>query len=422
MPRTTPVSRRAALSALSSAIVSFAAASLAACSTPDIPGAPSITPPTPLPGVPGTVAGGTAGATVVASAPALPGTPAVAVVTVAPAEIVAPPPTLLPTSPAVNATGTALRSTSVALSATATTEVRATLGTFEATSTALTAGGGIPVIGSATVGSATVGTPGGLASIPVVNTPAVTATPLPANAPTPTIVAAIPTVVPTVAPVPVVSTVAPAVQMAVNAARTRFERVNALHFTLAVDGFVYLDDARSQRLTAADGDLVRPDRVALTARVAVSSIVAQVRFIQIAEAAFITNILTGRWQTAPSGFSYDPRIVFDPTRGVSAVVGGVQSWTLVENVRVSNTDTQHLRGTAPAALAAPLVSNSLRGEFVDVDMYVEGRNSDVLKLILAEQPAAIPDGSPVSKWTLDLSRQNENITIAAPMVGATATR
>lgn len=242
------------------------------------------------------------------------------------------------------------------------------------------------------------------------------------NAPTAVLPTDASTVVPTSVPTPVLPTTVPATQTTVDKARTRFDTLTALHFTLAVDGQVYLDPARTERLTAADGDLIRPDRVSLTARISVSSINAQLKFIQIADMPFLTNILTGRWQVAPAGLSYDPRIVFDPNNGVTAIMGRVNNWTLVDMATVSGTPTQHLRGVVPMTAVNALVTDSLRGDYVDVDVYIEGKNNDILKFVIAEQPAAITDGTQPAKWTLDLSKQNEAITINAPMIGAQASR
>ena len=320
------------------------------------------------------------------------GAPPTSVSSTAAATAIVPTPTAVPTLPppsnAEIATGTALASTSAALSRTATSAADTTSG--------LTA---IPTGGASSV--STTASPSSVSTIASASTSVPTST----NVPT-----------------PVAATTTPTTQAIIDKARTRFDKVNALHFTLAVEGQVFLDMARTERLTAADGDLIRPDRVSLTARVSVSSINAQLKFIQIADMAYLTNILTGRWQAAPAGLSYDPRVVFDPQNGVSAIMGQVNTWSLVEMTKVNGTDTQHLRGFVPTAAASVLVSNSLRGDYIDVDAYIEGKNSDVVKLILAEQPAAITDGTPASKWTLDLSKQNESLKIDAPTIGAQAPR
>lgn len=209
----------------------------------------------------------------------------------------------------------------------------------------------------------------------------------------------------------------PQAQAIVDRARTRFDQVNTLHFALGVEGDVFLDKLRTQKLKSADGDLVRPDKVSLTAKASVGPVNAQLKFIQIGDDAYLTNILTGKWEKAPAGFAYDPRIVFDKDKGVAAIMGKVRGWTLVGSEKVNGVDTQHVRGPVPVESVNDLVSSSLRGDNVDVDLYVEGKNNDVVKFTLSEQPAAIAAGTPVAKWTLDLSKQNDAIKIDAPAIG-----
>jgi hypothetical protein len=210
----------------------------------------------------------------------------------------------------------------------------------------------------------------------------------------------------------------PQAQAVVDKARTRFDQVNALHFALTVDGDVYLDTLHSQKLKSADGDLIRPDKVSLTAKASVGPINASLKFIQIGDQAYLTNILTGKWEKAPAGFAYDPRIVFDQNRGVSAILGNVRGWTLVGNEKVNGIDTQHVRGPVPVASVNDLVSSSLRGDTVDVDLYVEPKNNDVVRFVLTEQAAAVAPGTAAARWTLDLSKQNDTgIKIDAPTIG-----
>lgn len=209
----------------------------------------------------------------------------------------------------------------------------------------------------------------------------------------------------------------PQAQAVVDKARARFDQVNTLHFALAVDGDVFLDKLRTQKLKSADGDLVRPDKVSLTAKAAVGPINAQLKYIQIGDDAYLTNILTGKWEKAPAGFAYDPRIVFDKDKGVAAIMGKVRGWTLVGNEKVNGVDTQHVRGPVPVESVNDLVTSSLRGENVDVDLFVEPKNGDAVKFILSEQPAAVAPGTAAARWTLDLSKQNENLKIDAPTLG-----
>lgn len=216
-----------------------------------------------------------------------------------------------------------------------------------------------------------------------------------------------------------VATSDPKAQAVVDKARARLDQVNTTHLVLNVEGDLYIDDFRSQRLRSAEGDLVRPDRVSVAAKLSVGPINATIKFIQIGTDAYITNILSGKWEPAPSGFAYDPRIIFDRDRGASAILGNVRGWQFVENTKVNGIDTQHVRGPVPVQSVGALVGGALRGDMVDVDLYVEMKSNDIVRFVIAEQPAAAVAPSPVAaRWTLDLSKQNEKITIDAPRVGS----
>lgn len=256
------------------------------------------------------------------------------------------------------------------------------------------------------------------------------------TAPTATVVVPTPTPLPTATPQPTPSIATttsatttatgssvappsdPKAQAVVDKARTRFDQVNTLHFALNVEGDVYLDKLRTQKLKSADGDLIRPNKVSLSAKASVGPVNAQLKFIQIGDDAYLTNILTGKWEKAPSGFAYDPRLVFDQDRGVSAILGKVTGWTLVGTEKVNGADAQHVRGPVPTAIVNDLVSASLRGDTVDVDLFVEGKNNDVVRLVLSEQPAAVVQGTTAAKWILDLSKQNDNLKIDPPTLGS----
>ena len=209
----------------------------------------------------------------------------------------------------------------------------------------------------------------------------------------------------------------PRAQAVIDKARVRFDGVNTLHFVLAIDGDVYLDKTRTQKLKSGEGDLVRPDKVSLTARAAVGPVNAQLKFIQIGDDTYLTNILSGKWEKAPTGIGYDPRLVFDRDRGVPALLTSTQGWSLVGTEKVNGADTQHVRAAVPAAQVSDLVSASLRGDTVDVDLFVEPKNNDVVRLIVAERPDAVTAGTVAARWTLDLSKQNDNIKIDPPALG-----
>jgi len=209
----------------------------------------------------------------------------------------------------------------------------------------------------------------------------------------------------------------PQAQAAVDRARARFAQVSALHFVLTTQGSLYLDAGRTQALTAAEGDLLRPDRVSLTATLSAGSVTTQQRLIQIGGDAYLTTMPTGTWEKAPAGFSYDAGFLFDQEGGVPAILGKGRDWQPVETVTVNGVATQHVRGPVPAASVNALVGSPMRGEEVNVDLYIQPTTADIVRVIVSEQPSVVPANVLPSRWTLDFSKQNETIVIEAPTLG-----
>ena len=268
--------------------------------------------------------------------------------------------------------------------------------------------------------------------VPPTATPAPTATPLPPTptplpSPTPALATATALTATSTAfastvtagtPTLPVATSEPRAQAVVDKARARLDQVNTVRFALAVEGDLYIDDLKSQRLRSAEGDLVRPDRVSVTAKVSVGPVNATIRFIQIGTDAYITNILSGKWEQAPAGFAYDPRLLFDRDRGAPAILNNVRGWQYVEDTKVNGVDVQHVRGPVAVQTVGALVG-ALRGDTADVDLYVDPRTNDIVRFVIAERPEVAVAPSPVAaRWTLDLSRQNEKITIDPPKIGS----
>jgi hypothetical protein len=212
-----------------------------------------------------------------------------------------------------------------------------------------------------------------------------------------------------------VSSSDPTAQAIVDKAQARLGQVNAVHYLLTVDGDLSIGAAKTQKLRSAEGDLVRPDKASATAKVAMGPVNATVRFIQIGNDSYMTNLLTGKWEKVPGGLGYDPSVVFDPQNGVAAILGRISGWQYVESTTVNGVETQHVRGSVPVQTVNALTAGSLPGGTVGVNLYVEGQNNDIVRFVITGQPAAATSSTAASRWTLDLSNQNGNISIVPPI-------
>src|SRR6478609_10687449 len=104
----------------------------------------------------------------------------------------------------------------------------------------------------------------------------------------------------------------------------------SLHFSINIDGDAYIDDQDTIRLIEAEGDVVRPDRVIASFKVNVLNTVnASISMITIGDQHWSTDLISGKWISAPAEFAYDPGILFDNTLGIGPVMDQVNDAMLV---------------------------------------------------------------------------------------------
>ena len=117
----------------------------------------------------------------------------------------------------------------------------------------------------------------------------------------------------------------------------------SLHFSINIDGDAYIDDQDTIRLIEAEGDVVRPDRVIASFKVNVlNSVNASISMITIADQHWSTDLISGKWISAPAEFAYDPGILFDNTLGIGPVMDQVTDATLVGEESIDGKNVFHI--------------------------------------------------------------------------------
>jgi LppX_LprAFG lipoprotein len=208
------------------------------------------------------------------------------------------------------------------------------------------------------------------------------------------------------------ATPTPTPQAILELASRRLADTPSVHFVLDVQGDTFVDSAHSIRLLAAEGDLVRPDRVHTTFQVEVVGRAVTLQLITIGDKSWTTNILTGAWGDAPLEFAYRPDILFSTQNGIGPMMGRVQGVERLADEKISGRQTYHVRATVDQAIVGPLTYYTLAGEPITVDLWIDQATSDLLRAQLAEPPA--PERPHPALWTLDLSHHGEQISIAPP--------
>lgn len=195
-------------------------------------------------------------------------------------------------------------------------------------------------------------------------------------------------------------------------ASKRLADTDTMHFRLDVEGETRIDAAGTIRLLNAEGTMARPNKVDTRFQVKVLGQTATIRMITIGEDAWTTDLITGKWVTAPSEFGYNPAILYDNQDGLGPVMGKIDDAQLIGIEDIDGTQTYHVHGTASDDVIAPLTSGTMKGDKIDLDLWVDGETWDLVRVIVAE-PAGPKKDDPAT-WTMNLTNHDEQTDIEAP--------
>lgn len=195
-------------------------------------------------------------------------------------------------------------------------------------------------------------------------------------------------------------------------AATAMGAVTSVEFRLSRKGApVYVDQFESIAVDAAVGQFTVPTRAAATLDVTVDgNLRTRIGAVAIDAEVWMSNPVTGRFETLPAGYDIDPSKFFDPQGGWQPLLEHLTDVELLE-VADRGGERWHVRGTAPAADVANITVGLVKDQDVVVDMWVHPGTSLVTAM---EFDTELPGGT--AHWTLDLSKYGETFTIEAPIV------
>jgi hypothetical protein len=197
------------------------------------------------------------------------------------------------------------------------------------------------------------------------------------------------------------------------AASVRLADTPTVRFKLKIDGKTYIDDANAIQLLEAEGDLVRPDRVFASFKIKVlGAVTANINLITVGDRYWSTDLISGRWVEAPPEFTYDPKTLFDDENGIGPVMDKVKDPVLIGEEELDDRKTWHIQALVPQEIIGDLTSNTMDGEPITVDLWIEKDTSDLLRAQLAEPKDG--DKEDPATWTLDLHDHGAEFTIEPP--------
>jgi lipoprotein LprG len=186
--------------------------------------------------------------------------------------------------------------------------------------------------------------------------------------------------------------------------------VQSVRFFLSRTGDpVFIDPADLIALDELEGRFSAPTSAEAVIDVTVSgSLATTVGAVAIGEEIWLSNPLTGEFETLPPGFDIDPSSFFDPQDGWRPLLEQLFDVTFVSE-EDRNGAAYHLTATAPAEAMTNVTAGLVSGQDVDIDLWVDPATA----LVRAMEFATDLDGAQ-SEWVLEFEDYGEPFEILDP--------
>lgn len=186
--------------------------------------------------------------------------------------------------------------------------------------------------------------------------------------------------------------------------------VTSVEFRLARSGApIFIDEFESLALDSLVGQFTVPTRARAQLTVTVDgNLTTEIGAVAIDAEVWISNPVTGDFETLPPGFDIDPSRFFDPAGGWQPLLANLRDVELV-GVDDRGGERHHVRGIAPAAEVQNITVGLVRDQDVPVDLWIHPSSS----LVTRAEFATTIDGAE-AHWVLELGRYGESFTIRPP--------
>jgi lipoprotein LprG len=186
--------------------------------------------------------------------------------------------------------------------------------------------------------------------------------------------------------------------------------VTSVQFELERRGApVYIDEFESIALDSLIGQFEVPTRAQAQLTVTVDGdLTTQLGAVAIDDEVWISNPVTGDFETLPDGYDIDPSRFFDPEGGWQPLLANLDDVTMV-GIEDDGGDRYHVRGVAPAEQVQDITVGLVEDQDVTVDLWI---HPGTMLVTRAEFETTI-DGAE-SQWVLELDRYGDDFTIEPP--------
>ena len=186
--------------------------------------------------------------------------------------------------------------------------------------------------------------------------------------------------------------------------------VESVEFRLDRTGApVFIDQFDEIALDGLSGQFTVPTKAQAQLSVTVGGdLPTRIAAVAIDDEVWISNPVTGDFETLPAGYDIDPSRFFDPEDGWQPLIANLRDVELV-GIDDRGGDRYHVRGVADAADVRNITVDLVRDQDVPIDFWIHPSTG----LVTAAEFTTTIDGGD-AEWDLELADYGESFTIEPP--------
>jgi lipoprotein LprG len=186
--------------------------------------------------------------------------------------------------------------------------------------------------------------------------------------------------------------------------------VDSVEFRLGRTGApVFIDQFEEIALDGLRGQFTVPTKAQAELTVTVSGdLPTKIGAVAIDSEVWISNPVTGDFETLPAGYDIDPSRFFDPEDGWQPLIANLRDVELV-GIDDRGGDRYHVRGVADADDVRNITVDLVRDQDVPIDFWIHPTTA----LVTAAEFTTAIDGADAD-WELELAGYGDRFTIEPP--------
>jgi lipoprotein LprG len=206
-------------------------------------------------------------------------------------------------------------------------------------------------------------------------------------------------------------TIPPDTSTVLNASAEAMGEVETVRFGMLHSGApVYIDPADIVSFKEADGRFVAPTSADAILTVGAVGLTVEIGAVAIDGETCLSNFITGEFEPAPAGYTFDPATLFDPDLGWRPLLAdGLRDVEWVGPDEVDGRQVYQLRGLANQDRVTLITAGIVRGQDVILDLWIDQESGHV---VAAEFDAAYRGEA--THWRLTFRDYGEEMTVTAP--------